>query len=85
MGDFHVKNAQKKKVKQNLTSIDSKEKIKPSVLTTEELAAISIALYKYSISLHDEEHTILTINRAAKVYSPWSSKIHTLTQTPNKK
>jgi len=85
MGDFHVKNAQKKKARQNQPSIVSKEKVKPSVLTTEELAAISIALYKYSINLHDEEHTILTINRAAKVYSPWSSKIHTLTQTPNKK
>ena len=85
MGDFHVKNAQKKKAKQSSPSIVATDKVKASVLTTEELAAISIALYKYSQSLHDEEFTILTINRAAKVYSPWSSKIHTLTKTPNRK
>ena len=64
---------------------DSADNVKVSVLTNEELAAISIALFKYSQSLRDEENNILTINRTAKVYSPWSSKIHSLTQTPNKK
>ena len=63
----------------------SADKVKSSVLTNEELAAISIALFKYSQSLNDEENTVLTINRTAKVYSPWRSKIHSLTQTPNKK
>ena len=86
MGNFHVNNARRKKAKQSVGApIQTTGKAKPDVLTTEELAAISIALYKYSQSLHDMETTVLTINRAAKVYSPWSSKIHTLTQIPNRK
>ena len=85
MGKFHVKNAQKKKKQQNQPAKVAAGKEKGSVLTNEELAAISIALYKYSQDLHDIETTVLTINRAAKVYSPWSSKIHSLTQTPNRK
>ncbi|MDD4418111.1 MAG: lamin tail domain-containing protein, partial [Bacteroides graminisolvens] len=30
----------------------------------------------------DIEDTILTINRVKRNYSPWSSKIYTLRQTP---
>lgn len=58
---------------------------KDGVLTNEELAAIAIALYKYSQDLHDIEDTVLTINRAAKAYSPWSSKIYGLRQSLIKK
>lgn len=54
-------------------------------LAGDELAAIAIALYQYSQDLHDIENTVLTINRAAKAYSPWSSKIYGLRQLPNKK
>jgi Na+-transporting methylmalonyl-CoA/oxaloacetate decarboxylase gamma subunit len=45
-------------------------------------AAIAMAIYE-ATELHDEEHTILTIKEKAKQYSPWSSKIYTLRQTPN--
>lgn len=48
-------------------------------------AAIAVALYRYSRDLHDVENTVLTINRAAKVYSPWSSKIYGLRRLPNKR
>ncbi len=45
--------------------------------TTNELgAAIGLALYFYKNQLHDNENTILTINKATKNYSPWSSKIY---------
>lgn len=45
--------------------------------TTNELgAAIGLALYYYSNQLHDNENTILTIQKAVKAYSPWSSKIY---------
>ncbi|MDR1561949.1 MAG: OadG family protein [Dysgonamonadaceae bacterium] len=44
-------------------------------------AAIAMAIYE-ATELHDEEHTILTIKEKAKQYSPWSSKIYTLRQTP---
>jgi Na+-transporting methylmalonyl-CoA/oxaloacetate decarboxylase gamma subunit len=47
-------------------------------------AAIAMAIYE-ATELHDEEHTILTIKNKASVYSPWSSKIYTLRELPNKR
>jgi hypothetical protein len=55
------------------------------VITNEKLAAIAIALYKYSETLYHNELMMLTINRVSKMYSPWSSKIYGLRQQPNKK
>ena len=55
------------------------------VTTNDKLAAIAIALYKYSESLYHNEIKMLTINRESKMYSPWSSKIYGLRQLPNKK
>ncbi|MDR0547224.1 MAG: OadG family protein, partial [Dysgonamonadaceae bacterium] len=46
-------------------------------------AAIAMAIYE-ATELHDEENTILTIKNAARHYSPWSSKIYTLRETPVK-
>jgi hypothetical protein len=62
-----------------------KVKAKDDTITGDELAAIALALYQYSEDLHDIENTVLTINRGAKAYSPWSSKIYGLRQLPNKK
>lgn len=82
------RNEEKEKVKQ---AAASGAKLSPATpvtgegLTNEELAAIAIALFKYSEDLHDIEDTVLTINRAAKAYSPWSSKIYGLRQTLNKR
>ena len=53
-------------------------------LSGDEIAAIAMALYLYETDQHDQESTILTINRVAKAYSPWSSKLYGLTQTPQK-
>ena len=55
------------------------------VITNDKLAAIAIALYKYSESLYHNELMMLTINRVSKMYSPWNSKIYGLRQIPNKK
>lgn len=52
--------------------------------TGEEIAAIALALNMYENDLHDQESTILTINRVAKAYSPWNSKIYGLTQMPER-
>ena len=51
----------------------------------EMIAAIGIALRKYEDDLHDLESTVLTINRVARAYSPWSSKIYGLMQMPQRK
>lgn len=47
----------------------------------EEIAAIAAALYEH-LNAHDVESTILTINKVKRAYSPWSSKIYSLRQTP---
>lgn len=81
MGNFHIRKAKREKdkitAKKNgaIEIVDIKSK---RMVTNDELAAIAIALYKYSEELHDMENMILTINRTAKVYSPWSSKIYTV-------
>ena len=51
-------------------------------LTGEHVAAIAVALDLYYTEKHDIESEIITINRVAKHYSPWNSKIHTLTKIP---
>lgn len=47
------------------------------VITGEEAAAISMAIYLCR-DLHDDESDIITIHRVSKAYSPWSSKIYGL-------
>ena len=48
-------------------------------------AAIAMAIYE-ATELHDDERTILTIKKnAERRYLPWSSKIYTLRELPNRK
>lgn len=49
-------------------------------LATEEIAAIAAVIHLYKSELHDEENTILTINKVARAYSPWSAKHQFLNQ-----
>lgn len=56
-----------------------------SEMEGETIAAIAMALRLYEDDMHDIESTVLTINRVARAYSPWSSKIYSLRQLPNKK
>jgi hypothetical protein len=51
----------------------------------EELAAAALALKLYQEELHIRESTVITINRASRVYSPWSSKIHGIPPVPSRK
>lgn len=50
----------------------------------EEAAAIAMALHEYMNDAHDVEDMILTINKVKRSYSPWSSKIYTLRQSPRR-
>ena len=51
----------------------------------EEIAAIATALRLFSGDLHDRESEVLTIMNIKRAYSPWNSKIHGLTQLPDRK
>lgn len=52
-------------------------------ISGETLAAISLALHLYHKEMQGMDDAIITIQNAAKKYSPWSSKIHGLRKTPN--
>lgn len=49
----------------------------------EEIAAVCMALYEH-LNAHDNEDTVLTINKVKRAYSPWSSKIYTLRELPHR-
>ncbi len=54
-------------------------------LTGEKIAAIAIAINLFDEDLHDIESNVITINKVARAYSPWSSKFYSMRQLPNKK
>lgn len=58
----------------------------PSEAPGEVYAAIAMALHEMQDEeVHDVEETVLTITRVKRSYSPWSSKIYTLRETPHRK
>ncbi len=56
---------------------------RPANDSGEEIAAIIMALHEH-LNAHDNENTILTINKVKRAYSPWSSKIYGLRELPRK-
>ena len=59
--------------------------VKEVALPEEEMAAITVARALYKSALHDKESEVITIQSIKRAYSPWSSKIHGLTQLPIRK
>ena len=55
------------------------------MISPEEVAAIATALKIFKGALHDRESEVLTILNIKRAYSPWNSKIHGLTQRPDRK
>lgn len=84
IGKFHI---QKKSAnaKEATKTVANRDKADTSgQVSAETYAAISMAMHLYKIDneAHDFENTILTIQKESKSYSPWSSKIYTLRETP---
>lgn len=69
----------------NITDKEEAKEKKLGEAPGEVIAAISMALHEAQGVDHDVEETILTISRVKRSYSPWSSKIYTLRETPHKK
>lgn len=69
----------------NITDKQEAKEKKLGEAPGEVVAAISMALHEAQGADHDVEETILTISRVKRSYSPWSSKIYTLRETPHKK
>ena len=82
------RNAMKAKGIMRVKGITDKKEAKEKQLGQapgEVFAAISMAMHEFQSDVHDVEDTILTITRVKRSYSPWSSKIYTLRETPHKK
>lgn len=69
----------------NITDKQEAKEKKLGEAPGEVIAAISMALHEAQGADHDVEETILTISHVKRSYSPWSSKIYTLRETPHKK
>ena len=84
IGHYNMKKSKKNALKaQGLPTDNVKEStVVPGEGSGEVYAAIAYALYLYQNEIHDEESAILTIDKVTRNYSPWSSKIYTLRQTP---
>lgn len=61
------------------------EPLKNGTLTGEEAAAITAAIHMFIEDLHDEENRVLTIQKISRRYSPWSSKIYSVSHGLNKR
>ncbi|MEG0655595.1 MAG: OadG family transporter subunit [Mucinivorans sp.] len=84
----HINPARREQVAKEAAAsalVDSQVKAMEGELNGETLAAIATAIRLYENDMHDIESTVLTINRVARAYSPWNSKIYSLLQLPNKK
>lgn len=68
---------------QGINPADVDRKTRPEHDSGEVIAAISMALHEH-LDAHDNEQTVLTINKVKKAYSPWSSKIYNMRELPHK-
>ena len=87
IGKFHIKKNSENAI-EAVKDVANKEKADTSgQVSAETYAAISMAIHLFMIEneAHDFEETVLTINKVSRTYSPWSSKIYTLRETPQLK
>ena len=80
IGQLHAGRARKKK------AVATGKEVAPSAASLdsgEEIAAICMALHEH-LNMHDKEDFVLTINKVKRTYSPWSSKIYSLRETPKR-
>lgn len=83
VGKYNIKKSRERSV----VSMSESSKPKAANVSAEVFAAIAASLHAYmqGDDIHDVENTVLTITKITKNYSPWSSKIYTLRETPQKK
>ena len=48
-------------------------------------AAIAAAIHLYNDELHDEENTIITIQKVERAWTPWNAKYYNMNQYFNKR
>ena len=84
IGKFHIRKKSENAKEATKNVANSAKADTSGQVSAETYAAISMAMHLYKIDneAHDFENTVLTIQKESKSYSPWSSKIYTLRETP---
>ena len=77
----HARRMKEKELKKQGIVVETKEGEDAS---GETLAAIAMALQLFETEKADLDSTILTIEKTSRTYSPWSSKIYSMRQIPQK-
>ena len=81
-GKISEKLMSKKKLEAHGKTAEDVDETHEDVDSGEVIAAIAAALSEHFNERHDLEHTILTIKRLRRAYSPWNSKIYNIRHTP---
>lgn len=76
---------EKKKATATPDKVAAEEEDDEHMVSEAKVAAIAIALNLYRGALHDQESEVITIQTIKRTYSPWNSKIHSLTHLPERK
>jgi uncharacterized membrane protein len=68
----------RRRAKQIVDDFEAKLSATPSneMAGSDEFAAIAMVIHLYQNELHDEETAVMTINKIARAYSPWCSKLY---------
>ncbi len=84
VGKYNIRRSSEKAKEATAGSLIVSAKATSGEVPASVYAAISMALHLYRTDneAHDFENTVLTIHKESKTYSPWSSKIYTLRETP---
>ena len=59
---------------------DAADAPKPSQTSGEIYAAIAAAIYMYDEELHDDENTVITIEKVERAWTPWNAKFYNMNQ-----
>jgi Na+-transporting methylmalonyl-CoA/oxaloacetate decarboxylase gamma subunit len=84
IGKFNIRQGKKRVAAQSGKDLSE---VQYGELPGEAYAAIALALHLYKVEseTHDEESLVMTLQHTDRSYSPWSSKIYGLRQTPQLK
>lgn len=57
--------------------------VKSSEVAGEVYAAIAAAIYMYDQDMHDEEDTVITIQKVERAWTPWNAKYYNMNKYYN--
>lgn len=84
-GNIAIRSLQKRSDESSAETGSTKTDVAEASAETYAAIGVALHLFKEENEAHDEESFMLTLQHTDRTYSPWSSKIYTLRQTPTVK